>query len=63
MRLAAEEGWDLAGEQEMTDLQVQGSAKRLRPGLVNAAGKEAEVVSESSNRIHQTCEKLFSRAL
>ena len=38
-------------------LYVQGSAKRWSPGCVNAAGKarrQAEVVSNSGNKIHQT---------
>ena len=45
---------------------VQGSAKSWAPGCVNAAGKarrQAEVVSNSSNKIHQTWEPPFSRAL
>ena len=46
---------------------LQGSAKRLRPGCVNAAGKlrqaQAEVVSNNRNKIHQTWPKPFSQAL
>ena len=44
--------------------RVQGSAKRWSPGYVNAAGKsQAEVVSKSRNKIHQTWERHISRSL
>ena len=42
---------------------VQGSAKRWFPGCVNVNEGQAEVVSNSSNEIHQTLEPPFSRAL
>ena len=42
--------------------RVQSSAERWAPGCVNAASK-AEVVSNSSNKIHQTWGLPFSRAL
>ena len=38
---------------------LQGSAKRWAPGCVNAAD-QTEVVSNSSNKIHQTWERLFA---
>ena len=41
---------------------LQGSAKRWAPGCVNAAD-QTEVVSNSSNKIHQTGGLPFSRAL
>ena len=41
---------------------LQGSAKRHAPGCVNAAG-ETEVVSNSSNKSHQTEGLPFSRVL
>ena len=42
---------------------VQVSAKRLRPGCVNAAGKLRLPLNNSTNKIHQTWPKPFSRAL
>ena len=42
--------------------RVQGSAERWAPGCANAVSK-AEVVSNSSNKIHQTWGLPFSRAL
>ena len=45
--------------------EIQGSAKRLSPGWVNAAGiaRQADVVSSSRNKIHQTWGPPFSREL
>ena len=43
---------------------VQGSAKKVVPKLRECCRQsQADVVSKSSNKFHQTCGPLFSRAL